>query len=255
MKELLTFPSELSLLTNIALIALSALTSFITAAFGIGGGVVLIAVLAVLLPPAALIPVHGVVQVGANAGRALIMLKDLKTDILLPFIIGSVIGAGLGGSIIVQIDPWLVQAGIGTFILWSVFGTFPPIAGRHVLLGGIVSSFLTMFFGATGSFVSSMVKSMQLPPLAHVATHSTLMTAQHLLKVLAFGILGFAYGPYALLITLMIISGFIGTVIGKQVLMRLDQALFKRLLNITLTLLALRLFWSALEGYLGHPLF
>jgi uncharacterized membrane protein YfcA len=34
-------------------------TSFITAAAGIGGGVMLLAILATTLPPIALIPVHG----------------------------------------------------------------------------------------------------------------------------------------------------------------------------------------------------
>jgi hypothetical protein len=44
------------------LIVASFATSFITAAFGIGGGGVLLAILASLVPPAALIPVHGLVQ-------------------------------------------------------------------------------------------------------------------------------------------------------------------------------------------------
>ncbi|VAW18913.1 hypothetical protein MNBD_ALPHA09-2317, partial [hydrothermal vent metagenome] len=41
-------PAEVSLLAASALLILSAATSFITAAFGIGGGVVLIGVLATL---------------------------------------------------------------------------------------------------------------------------------------------------------------------------------------------------------------
>jgi len=42
-------------------VAASFATSFLTAAFGIGGGAVLLAILASLMPSAALIPVHGVV--------------------------------------------------------------------------------------------------------------------------------------------------------------------------------------------------
>jgi hypothetical protein len=45
--------------------------SFITAAFGIGGGIAFLADCAVLLPPAAIIPIHGVVQLGSNSVRAL----------------------------------------------------------------------------------------------------------------------------------------------------------------------------------------
>ena len=60
-------PPGMDALVGVALMGISFLGSFITAAFGIGGGVVVLAVLATLLPPAALIPVHGVVQFGSNA--------------------------------------------------------------------------------------------------------------------------------------------------------------------------------------------
>ena len=67
------FPPAMPLLDVGLLIAASLVTSFITAAFGIGGGVVLLAFLALVLPPVALIPVHGVVQLGSNGGRVAIM--------------------------------------------------------------------------------------------------------------------------------------------------------------------------------------
>ena len=61
-----------------------------------------------------------------------------------------------------------------------------------------------MFFGATGTFISAMVKTLRLGRLEHVATHSACMVAQHLIKVVAFGLLGFAYGPYLPLIVGMV---------------------------------------------------
>ena len=61
-------PEGLSGAVGLALIAASALTSFITAAFGLSGGVTILALMAILLPPAALIPVHGAVQIGSNVG-------------------------------------------------------------------------------------------------------------------------------------------------------------------------------------------
>ena len=51
------------------LVATSFVASFITAAFGIGGGALLLAFMATLVPTAALIPVHGVIQLGSNAGQ------------------------------------------------------------------------------------------------------------------------------------------------------------------------------------------
>ena len=89
-------PPAMSLLDAVLLVTASLVTSFISAAFGIGGGFTLIALLALLLPPAALVPIHGIVQFGSNAGRVCIMLKDVVWRPVLPFVIGTVIGAGLG---------------------------------------------------------------------------------------------------------------------------------------------------------------
>jgi len=232
-------------------VAASLVTSFISAAFGIGGGFTLIALLALLLPPAALIPVHGIVQLGSNAGRVGIMLKDVVWRPVLPFVIGTVIGAGLGAMVVVQLPPWAVQLALGIFIIWAVFAKLPPIQQRYILLGGIVSSFLTMFFGATGNFIAAMVKSMNLDPVPHVATHSLMMTFQHFVKVLIFGLIGFQFGPYMILIIGMLISGFIGTIIGSRFLTKAGGGYFKPVLNTILFLAATRLIWAGVEGLLA----
>jgi len=241
----------MSLLDAGLLVAASLMTSFISAAFGIGGGFTLIALLALLLPPAALIPVHGIVQLGSNAGRVGIMLKQVVWRPVLPFVIGTVIGASLGAMVVVQLPPWAVQLALGIFIIWAVFAKLPPIQQRYILLGGVVSSFLTMFFGATGNFIAAMVKSMNLDPVPHVATHSLMMTFQHFVKVLIFGLIGFQFGPYMILIIGMLISGFIGTIIGSRFLTKAGGRYFKPVLNAILFLAAARLIWAGFEGLLA----
>ena len=252
MNELVSLlPPAMSLLDAGLLVAASLVTSFISAAFGIGGGFTLIALLALLLPPAALIPVHGIVQLGSNAGRVGIMLKDVVWRPVLPFVIGTVIGASLGAMVVVQLPPWAVQLALGIFIIWAVFAKLAPIQQRYILLGGVVSSFLTMFFGATGNFIAAMVKSMNLDPVPHVATHSLMMTFQHFVKVLIFGLIGFQFGPYMILITGMLISGFIGTIIGSRFLTKAGGRYFKPVLNTILSLAAARLIWAGVEGLLA----
>ena len=252
MNELVSLlPPAMTLLDAGLLVMASLVTSFITAAFGIGGGVVLLVFLALVLPPVALIPVHGIVQLGSNAGRACIMLKEVMWRPILPFVVGAMIGAGLGGMVVVQLPPWVVQLALGVFIIWAVFAKLPPIQQRYVLLGGVVSSFLTMFFGATGNFIAAMVKSMNLDPVPHVATHSLMMTFQHLVKVLIFGLIGFQFGPYMILIFGMVISGFIGTVIGSRFLTKAGGRYFKPVLNTILFLAAARLIWAGVEGFLA----
>ncbi|MDA9598115.1 sulfite exporter TauE/SafE family protein [bacterium] len=252
MNELVSLlPPAMPLLDAGLLVTASLVTSFISAAFGIGGGFTLIALLALLLPPAALIPVHGIVQLGSNAGRVGIMLKQVVWRPVMPFVIGTVTGAGLGAMVVVQLPPWAVQLALGVFIIWAVFAKLPPIQQRYILFGGVVSSFLTMFFGATGNFIAAMVKTMNLDPVPHVATHSLMMTFQHLVKVSIFGLIGFQFGPYMVLIFGMVISGFIGTVIGSRFLTKAGGRYFKPVLNTILFLAAARLIWAGAEGFLA----
>lgn len=230
--------------TLTALLGVSFAASFITVAFGIGGGAVMLAVLATLLPAAAIVPVHGLVQVGSNAGRAALLLRYMRLDLLGPFALGAVFGIAVGGSVVVQLSAGWIQVGVGSFILWSVFARPPAFLRRSGFVTGAISSFLTMFFGGTGPFVATYVKAQELERHAYVATHAMFMTLQHLLKTLAFAYLGFAFATWAGLIVLLIGFGVLGTLAGKLVLARIDERRFRLALNAILTVLALRLVYS-----------
>lgn len=67
------------------LVFCSALTSMVTATAGVGGGVLLFAIMAWLMLLTAVIPIQGAVQIGSNVGRLLIMARSVKVPILLPF--------------------------------------------------------------------------------------------------------------------------------------------------------------------------
>lgn len=234
-----------------ALLVVSFASSFITVAFGIGGGAVMLAVLAILLPAPAIIPVHGVVQLGSNVGRAALMARHLYLPVVAPFAIGAIIGVALGGTFVVQLDPAAIQIGVGSFILWSILSRPPAFMRRSAGIAGGFSSFLTMFFGGTGAFVAAFVRAQGLDRMGFVATHATLMTLQHLLKSLTFAILGFAFAHWAAMIVLLILTGFLGTIAGRQVLTRIDEKRFKFALHAILTLLAIRLIYTGGAEYLA----
>lgn len=246
---LTTLPEGLSALAFWALLAVSFLSSLITVSLGIGGGGLLLAVMASLVPPVALIPVHGVVQLGSNAGRAGMLWRHISRGALPGFTIGAGIGSVFGGVLVVDLPPNLVQIGVGAFVIYSVFARAPRWLARWPWLTGGVSSFLTMFFGATGLFVANFTKSLTLPRHDHVATHAALMTVQHGLKVLVFGMLGFAFGPWAMVIGALILAGLAGTFTGRLLLNRMTDHGFKRALDFLLLLISARLIWAGVTGF------
>ena len=241
-------PEALSLAAFWGLMAISFLASLITAAFGIGGGALLLAVMASLLPPTALIPVHGAVQLASNAGRMALLFEHVHWPALKGFALGSVLGACLGGVVVVELPPWIIQLSVGLFVIWSVFAHPPRWLSRYSILTGGISSFLTMFFGATGLFVAGYTKAQNLPRHGHVATHAALMTLQHCLKVVVFGILGFAFGAWLWVVIALSVAGFAGTAMGRIALGQMSDAGFRRALDVLLVLISIRLIWSALAG-------
>lgn len=242
---------SVDLLTALALAGASFGTSFVTAAFGLGGGVLMLGVLALVLPPTVVIPVHAAVQLGSNAGRVALMRRDMRLDLVRPFVAGSAIGAAAGGLVAVQLPPALWQTALGLFIIWSAWARLPTLAKPGAMLTtGVVSTFLSMFFGATGPMVAAVLKPQALDRLAHVATHAACMTCQHLLKAVAFGFVGFAFGGFLPLLALMVGAGFLGTWVGRQVLARRGNDRFHVVLSVILTALGLRLLWLGLAPLL-----
>ena len=222
----------------------------LTASIGIGGGLVMLAALAQVLPVNAIIPVHGAVQVGSNSGRALVMLKHVRWNIFVSFVAGSLLGAIIGGNLVVSLPLELLRGLLGGFILFALWG---PKIGKlgssslALMLGGLLSTLLTMFVGATGAFVLTLFRAVKLERLELVATSAASLVVQHASKVVVFGILGFAFSAYAWLILLMIASGFIGTLMGRRILLKINEQRFQKWLNIVLSLLALRLIWMAIS--------
>lgn len=230
----------------ILLLATSFAASFITVAFGIGGGGLLLAVMATLVPVTALIPVHGLIQLGSNAGRASMLLRSVAWTALPGFAFGSLVGSVAGGLVVVELPASAVQIGVGAFVIWTVFARPPQWLRRLPIITGIVSSFLTMFFGATGLFVASYTKSLALPRHGFVATHASLMTIQHGLKVIVFGFLGFAFSEWGGFVVAMILMGLAGTFSGRLFLNRLQERWFRWTLDTLLVLISARLILAGL---------
>ncbi len=239
---------DMSVFQGLTLILASFAGSFITIALGIGGGAMLLAVMASILPAAALIPLHGVIQLGSNATRAIMMWRETYWQPLVGFSVGAIIGAALGGSIAVNLPPALVQIGVGLFIIWSVLAKPPRWLSHVSWAAGGVSSFLTMFFGATGPFVASYIKALSLPRHAHTATQAVAMTVQHGLKTTIFAMFGFAFWPWIPFLIAMILAGALGTWAGKFVLNWQSDARYGTWLNYALIAVALRLIWGGITS-------
>jgi uncharacterized membrane protein YfcA len=234
----------------LALVALSFLTSLFTATFSVGGGSLLVAAMTLVLPPVVVVPVHGCVQLGSNAGRALMQRAHVQWKLILWVTLGAIPGSIAGGHYANQLPERWFAATIGVFVLVTTWLPQPKVvlASRPLqFIGGVVVSALGMIVGAAGPLVAAFVRG--LPDRRQlVATHATLMTFQHIFKVGVFMALGFAFSRYLLLILLMVTAGFAGTALGSRLLTRVPERVFRMGFRILLSLVAVGLIRKALGG-------
>lgn len=250
----LLLANSLQLSEALTLIIMAGFTSFMTASLGIGGGVMLLAVMASIIPVSALIPVHGLVQLGSNGNRALMTRQHIDWNMLKFFSLGAVGGALLASAVVVQLPLMTIQLAVAGFILFLVWGPKPKnreMSNGGRLAAGAFTTFVTMFVGATGPLVAGFVHRNDYDKLRLTSTFAACMTFQHSLKALVFTAVGFAFWQWLPLTIAMIASGAAGTWLGLKVLNRLPAEKFKLAFRLIVTLLALRLLWQALSPLLA----
>jgi uncharacterized membrane protein YfcA len=246
--------TDLSMIGFLTLFGVSFLGSFVTAALGLGGGVLVLATMAVFLPPVALIPLHGVVQLGSNVGRTALMTRHVITRVLPHFAVGTAAGSAIGANMFVALPVGVLQMALAVFVLYATwaqrFKVSKPGPVKFGLLG-LISGFVTMFVGGSGPLIAPFANAVGEDKQKVVATHAALMSMQHIVKLAAFGFIGFAFGPYIPFLVGALVLGFTGTWAGRHVLNRLPERSFRIGLQIILTLLAVRLVYAAVESLLA----
>jgi uncharacterized membrane protein YfcA len=239
---------DVGILLTVGLVAAATLTTFLGTVTGTAGGLLLLASMTFIFPLGVLIPMHTFIQLGAGTSRMFMMWRYVKKRLIFPFAIGACIGAFAGAQIFVTLPSEILQGILGVFILivmWTPrLGAGGPERLRFGILGA-AATFLGIFVSATGTFLSPFVAHASLDRHIHVSTMATLMAVSHITKLVAFGVVGMAVGAYIPLIVLMILGTVMGNWLGQKALNRMPERLFRKIFQILLTVLALRLLVGA----------
>jgi uncharacterized membrane protein YfcA len=116
---------------TLILILAAFITSSISAVLGMGGGIILLGIMAIIIPEGYMvIALHDIIQLVSNTTRTYVFRAYLKKDILTEFGIGAIIGLSTSGLIIIglvqlfnvesanQIKVDFLKPLIGIFIIW-----------------------------------------------------------------------------------------------------------------------------------------
>ncbi|AXH11744.1 sulfite exporter TauE/SafE family protein [Halarcobacter bivalviorum] len=230
--------------TEILLGIITFLTSTIAGVVGLGGGMILIAVLPSFLPINALVPIHGLTQLSSNLSRAVFGYKDVKVEVIPKFLIGSLAGVSFFAVILYFVSLTYIPLFIGIYILLSLwsqkFNDKIKKFESYYLIGFIQSGF-SIVVGATGPLATTLLVKDYNDKDTVVATAAALMSITHLLKVFAFMLFGFVFFDYIGILVAMIIGAVAGSYAGTKLRDKIDGKKFMLALKIILSLMAIKL--------------
>ncbi len=229
----------------------SIITGFISSVSGMGGGAILLAILTTIFPIRTVVPIHGVVQMGANISRSYILRKFIIKKMSLSFLLGMPIGVFLGVKLLSQdISENHLKIIISAFILFTVFKPkkMPQLKIKdwQFFFVGIAASTLGLLIGSVGPFLALFFLRDDISKEQLVATKSSMQMIVHTSKIPSFLYLQFNYSKYTFIILFLVIGVLIGNYLGIKVLKKLDKKMFTIIFKTSLSLAAMRLLYSTL---------
>lgn len=230
--------------TELILGLVSLTTSTVAAILGLGGGMLLIAIMPAFVPIHWVIPVHGVTQLASNGSRAVFAYKHMVWHVVPQFILGSVCGVALFSLIAIYLPADVASLTIGGYILLSLWSqSFDHFVRRYETMfsAGFFQSGLGIVVGATGPLTTALLSKQLNNKEQIIATGAVLMLLSHGFKVMLFGIIGFAYQEHLFLITSMVTGAIVGSWLGTRLRQGVTQKAYQRMLKWVLTLLSLKL--------------
>lgn len=202
------------------LVALGLFAGALTTVAGMGGGILLLLVLALVWDPARALACTAPALLIGNLHRAWMFRTAVDRQKLRAFSLGAVPGAIGGGLLAVAVDPTFIHAILIATTVLSVVRTYGRfswrVPSRVLAPAGLVVGALTGTSGGAGLLVSPLLLSAGVSGLAYVATTAGCAVAMHSGRIVGYAIGGMFDRELlglALIATLAILGG---NSIGKR---------------------------------------
>ena len=209
-------------------------TAFISGVFGMAGGLILMGVLALVLPVASAMVVHGVVQSVSNGWRAILHARWIDWRILGIYLTGAAIAAALLVFIAFELDKaWLfIVLGLVPGVIWlpKTLIHFDASRPAHAALCGFIVTGLNTVAGVSGPLLDVFFADTQRDRRCIVATKAATQVISHAVKIAYYILPALAASarPNAQWLLVAAPLAIIGTTLGARFLAMMSDIQFRQ---------------------------
>lgn len=213
----------------ITLIIVGLIAGILSGSIGFGGGMILLPVVTWFYGVDVAVPVATVAQLMSNLSRSLMGWREIRWRETGRFLLTALPLTALGALGFAVIDKTLVTRVLCVFLI--VFSIMKmthklrlPQGKITMLLGGGLTGLLNGMLGISGPLSSAVFLTLNLTPVAYIASEAAAAAAMHTVKALA-------YGKFDLMNGSILLNGlFIGCamIAGNFIAMRIIRHINKR---------------------------
>ncbi|WP_267396434.1 MULTISPECIES: sulfite exporter TauE/SafE family protein [unclassified Sphingomonas] len=233
------------MIAYLALLAGSFVAAVVSGSAGFGGALLLLPLLTHVVGVTSAVPLLTIAQLVGNLSRVAFGWRAIRWRPVLLFLAPALPAAALGAWWFTALPKGLMVRGLGVailiFVVLKLRGlTFTP-SPRLLLIGGAVVGLLSGLVGSAGLLGAAVFLSLNLPPLAYVASEATTAVAMHMVKWIVYESaisLDADFWPLAAGMSAAMIAG---TWVGKRVIERLPAHRFQMLVAALLAVTAVQM--------------
>lgn len=233
------------MIAYIALLAGSFVAAVVSGSAGFGGALLLLPLLTHVVGVTSAVPLLTIAQLVGNLSRVAFGWRAIRWRPVLLFLAPALPAAALGAWWFTALPKGLMVRGLGVailiFVALKLRGlTFKP-SPHLLLIGGAVVGLLSGLVGSAGLLGAAVFLSLNLPPLAYVASEATTAVAMHMVKWIVYESAISLDADFWPLVAGMSAAMIAGTWVGKRVIERLPAHRFQLLVAALLAVTAVQM--------------
>ena len=213
---------------------------------GFGSSTVLLPIALFFIDFKTAIILVAILHISGNISKVTIFKQGLNWRILAIFGIPSILLALLGANLIDIIPQDIMKLILGIFLIAFSVTTFLkpsvkiPASKKNLVAGGSLSGFLAGLIGTGGALRASFLTGLNLEKFTYIATAASIALVTDATRIPVYISQGFLPEQYYWYIPILIVIAISGSYIGKKIVTRIDNTLFRKIVSIGIILASIK---------------